>query len=190
MPDETPASPLLDSLTFRTIDPVRDAKLAVAHHVDACVASFGSDASYQGDASYLKWLRTRVEEYPDGHVLALRRYSGECVGQLELQVPYGLSVGYVNLFYVADRFRRQGYGRALHDYAERYFRSWEATRIDLHVSPHNRPAVGFYRRMGYKLMRVEPRRPGSMWLMSKVVEGGSQKDENGSKTSGGNRNRS
>jgi len=84
-------------LTFRRIDPLRDAKLAVAHHLDACVASFGSDASHQGDGPYLKWLRARIEEYPDGHVLAYRRGDDACVGQLELQVPYGLAVGYVNL---------------------------------------------------------------------------------------------
>jgi ribosomal protein S18 acetylase RimI-like enzyme len=162
-------SSLLDTLAFRRIDPIRDAKLAVAHHVDACVASFGTDASYQGDAAYLRWLRARVEEYPDGNVLAYRRADGVCVGQLELQVPYGLTVGYVNLFCVAERFRGLGYGRALHHYAENYFRAWEASRIDLHVSPANETAIGFYRRMGYKLTRIEPRRPGSMWLMSKPI---------------------
>src|SRR3954471_18861055 len=150
--DEMPTLPaatslMLFSLTFRRIDPIRDARIAVAHHLDACVASFGTDASYQGDAPYLKWLRARTEEYPDGHVLAYRRSDGACVGQLELQVPYGLSVGYVNLFYVTAMFRRQGYGAALQDYAERYFRSWEASRIDLHVSPANQAAVCFYRRV-------------------------------------------
>ena len=159
----------LSLLRFRTIDPVADARLAAAHHVDACIASFGSDASYQGDAAYLRWLRARVEEYPDGHVLAYLKSDGACVGQLDLQVPYGLAVGYVNLFYVTGRFRGQGFGRALHEYAERYFRSWEASRIDLHVSPANEPAIGFYRRMGYRLSRVEPRRPGSMWMMSKTL---------------------
>src|SRR4051794_11523771 len=174
MPDDTPppsaatSSPLA-TLAFRRIDPVRDAKLAVANHVDACVASFGTDAGYQGDGAYLRWLRARVEEFPDGHVLAYRRSDGACVGQLELQVPYGLSVGYVNLFYVTAMFRRQGYGAALQDYAERYFRSWEASRIDLHVSPANQAAVGFYRRVGYKLARIDPRRPGSMWMMSKLL---------------------
>lgn len=160
---ETTPPPIL---TFRTIDLKRDAGLAVANHVDACVASFGNDARFKGEASYVKWLRARVEEYPNGHVLAHR--GDECVGQLELQVPYGLNVGYVNLFYVTDRLRGQGFGRLLHDYAERYFRSWEATRIELHVSPTNERAVGFYRRMGYGLERIEPRRSG-MWLMSKTL---------------------
>jgi ribosomal protein S18 acetylase RimI-like enzyme len=169
MPDAT-TSPLLSSLRFRTIDPVRDAQLAVANHVDACIASFGTDASFQGSDPYLSWLRARVEEFPDGHVLAFGA-DGECVGQLELQVPYGLTVGYVNLFYVAERYRGRGFGRALHEYAERYFRSWDAARIDLHVSPSNESAVGFYRRIGYKLKRVETRRPGSMWLMSKPLAG-------------------
>jgi ribosomal protein S18 acetylase RimI-like enzyme len=160
-----PASPLLSSLTIRVIDPVHDAKLATANHVETCIASFGSDASFQGADRYIDWLRARVEEYPDGHVMAFR--GDEFVGQLELQVPYGMSVGYVNLFYVAPPCRRQGFGRALHDYAERYFRSWEASRIDLHVSPGNDAAVGFYRRMGYQTARVTSQRSGAMYLMSK-----------------------
>ncbi len=59
-------------LTYRTIDLRRDVRLAVAHHVDACVASFGSDARFKGESSYVNWLRSRIEEYPDGHVLAYR----------------------------------------------------------------------------------------------------------------------
>lgn len=153
-------------LTFRTIDVRRDVRLAVANHVDACIASFGDDARFKGESSYVSWLRSRVEEFPDGHVLAYR--GRDCVGQLELQVPYGLNVGYVNLFYVTDRFRGQGFGRLLHDYAEGYFRSWEASRIELHVSPTNEPAVGFYRKMGYRLARIEPRKSG-MWLMVKTL---------------------
>jgi len=155
---------LSTSLTLRTIDPVRDADLCAANHYDACIASFGEGTRYEGRDVYLKWLRERVEEFPDGHLLA---FAGRrCVGQLELQVPYGLSTGYVNLFYVTPVFRGLGFGRALHERAERYFQSWQAERIELDVSATNTRAVGFYRHLGYLLTRVD----GRIWRMERALD--------------------
>jgi ribosomal protein S18 acetylase RimI-like enzyme len=157
------------TLTFRTIDPRPgggDARLAYENHCDACRASFGAGANCTPFGSYRKWLSARVEEFPDGHVLAFR--GEQCVGQLELQVPYGLDVGYVNLFCVTPPFRRQGYGRLLHDFAERYFRSWEATRIQLDVSPDNRRAVGFYRHLEYRFTRISGE-TARLWRMEKCL---------------------
>lgn len=153
------------ALTYRTIDPdqAADADLAVAAYLDACRASYGNDSSFLGRRRHLEWLRSRVEEFPDGHVLAFDR--GRCVGQLELQVPYGMTSGYVNLYSVTEAARGQGYGRRLHEYADRYFRSWEADRVELHVSPLNERALGFYRHMGYRLARVE----GRLWRMARTV---------------------
>jgi ribosomal protein S18 acetylase RimI-like enzyme len=155
------------TLTYRTIDPEADASLAIANHWDACVASFGSTASarYQGATGYLNWLRTRVEEYPDGHVLAY--LENQCVGQLELQVPYGASDGYVNLYHVREKHRGKGIGRLMHDYVERYCRSWEANRIELHVSPTNQRAMGFYRGLGYRLVAASD--PAHLWRMAKAL---------------------
>lgn len=159
----------ISSLTYRTFDPIGDADLAAQNHYDACVASFGSAARYEGRDTYLRWLRRRVVEFPDGCVMA---YLGnDFVGHLELEVPYGLPVGYINLYYVAAPFRRQGYGRRLHEYADRYFRAWEATRIDLHVSPSNKRAVNFYRKMGYKVSAASDAPGVRLWKMTKEVEG-------------------
>jgi len=151
------------SLSYRTIDPVADADLAVAAYLDACRASYGDDSASVNRAKHLAWLRARVEEFPDGHVIAL--HDGRYVGQLELQVPYGLATGYVNLFYVSAEFRGRGYGRGMHEYAERYFRSWEADRVELHVSQTNERAVGFYRALGYRAERRE----GPLWRMVKAL---------------------
>lgn len=151
------------TLTYRTIDPDADASVAIAHHWGACVASFGpsAPAHYQGATAYLDWLSTRVEEYPDGHVLAY--LNDECVGQLELQVPYGVETGYINLYHVADGFRGKGIGRLMHDYVERYARSWDATKIELHVSPTNQRAMGFYRALDYRLVAASDR--AHLWRM-------------------------
>jgi len=138
----------IEGLKFRSIDPDRDAGLAFEHYQLACAATYGRFRRARAER-YLPWLKARVEEYPEGHVLA---YLGdECVGQMELQVPYGLTTGYVNLFYVAKAFRRRGVGRAMHERAEMYFRSWEANRVELDVALSNTPAVRFYRAMGYSL---------------------------------------
>ena len=158
-------APRTHTLTYRPIDPAdpADADLAVAAYVDACRASYGDDSTFPGRARHLAWLRSRVEEFPDGHVVAL--LDGRYVGQLELQVPYGSATGYVNLYYVSEPFRGRGYGRRMHEYAERYFRSWEAREIELHVAARNENATAFYRALGYKAARRE----GRLWRMRKVL---------------------
>lgn len=142
-------------LTFRRIDPRRDGDACYEHHREAHLASFGDLAHCREQRHYVRWMRGKIEEFPDGYVLAM--LGKRCVGHLELEVPYGLEAGYVNLFHVAGEFRRLGIGRRLHaEYAEPYFRSWEARRIDLHVAPTNRPAVAFYRSLGYRFTGDEP----------------------------------
>ena len=153
-------------LTFRTIDPDADARQAYAAHADACRASFGREATVSAIADHTRWLRARVEEFPDGHVLAC--LGDRCVGQLEVQVPYGKTAGYVNLFWVAPEFRGRGYGRRLQMYAERYCRSWEADRIELDVSPQNARAVGFYRHLGYHMREVGNSYAG-LWRMARPL---------------------
>jgi ribosomal protein S18 acetylase RimI-like enzyme len=149
-------------LVYRTIDLDVDHPLVVRNFRDTSAASYGPEARCPV-ATYVPWLKARIEEFPDGHVLA---WLGEaCVGQLELQVPYGLSRGYVNLFCVVPPFRGKGYGRLLHEFAERYFRSWQAETIELHVSKSNQAAIGFYRHLGYKLVEDDRK----LWKMTRTL---------------------
>jgi len=147
-------------LTYRPIDPIADVAFAYENYLAACVASFGSDETALSRPRYRAWLRSRVDEFPDGHVFALL---GETrIGQLELQAPYGLSTGYINLYTVAAPFRGMGFGKLMHAFVEKYFRAWEATEIDLHVAPANEVAVNLYRALGYRYVRDE----GKQWRMS------------------------
>jgi len=155
------------SLVYHRINVDADGVICAAHHYDACLESFGTAAGYEGRIRYLAFLREKVEEFPDGCLLAY--LEGRCLGHLELQVPYGLTIGYVNLFYVTPPFRGQGFGRLMHEHAERYFRSWEANRVELHVSPTNRRAVSFYKAMGYSFVQEEHRRQGRLWCMAKSL---------------------
>jgi len=152
------------ALSYRTIDLQADAERAVAHHLDACVCSFGDAARFQGARRYLRWLERKLEEFPDGFLMAF--IGDRCVGQLELEVPYGLETGYANLFYVTEAFRGMGFGRILHGRAEVYFKSWEANQITLHCSPDNERALGFYRSLGYR--RVDSGHK-ELWEMSKTI---------------------
>lgn len=150
------------AVSYRTIDPLPDARLAVAHQLDACTCSFGDARRFQGAVRYLRWLESKVQEFPEGFLMA---FAGEqCVGQLELEVPYGSDVGYVNLFYVTPPFRGLGFAQVLHDRAVAYFRSWEAGRIELHCSPTNRRAMQFYRRRGYTRLPAD-RHDGALWKL-------------------------
>ena len=140
-------------LTYRRIDPTADDAFAYDNYCAACVASYGSDAAALSRPRYRAWLRSRVEEFPDGHVFAM--LGDTRVGQLELEAPYGLPTGYVNLYAVAAPFRGMGFGKLMHRYVERYFRAWEARQVELHVSPTNEVALNFYRAMGYRMVNDE-----------------------------------
>jgi ribosomal protein S18 acetylase RimI-like enzyme len=154
------------ALTFRRIDLATDSAVAFENYRDACAASFGSADSSLPREKYLSWVADRLGEFPDGNVLA--SIGDRFVGQLELQIPYGLQTGYVNLFYVTRPWRRLGLGRRMHDFADRYFRSWEATAVELHVSPTNTAAVGFYRSLGYRKIATEDE-GGRMWKMRREI---------------------
>ena len=150
-------------LTYRRIDPVADEAMAYENYLAACTASYGDDSKAISVRRYRAWLRSRVDEYPDGHVLALLESTP--VGQLELQAPYGLATGYINLYAVAAPFRGMGFGRLMHGYVEEYFRSWEVRHIELHVSPNNVAALNLYRSLGYEFVKQD----GRQWLMRRTV---------------------
>jgi GNAT superfamily N-acetyltransferase len=156
-------------LTYRRMDLPVDGELAFSNYRRACIASFGSADSCSSQASYLAWLSRRIEEFPDGQIIA--SLGDRFVGQLELQVPYGSPTGYINLFYVAPAWRRLGFGRRLHEFAERYFRSWEATCVELHVSPNNIAAVRFYRSLGYRTIELDEARQ-RVWKMRREITAG------------------
>ena len=147
-------------LTYRKIDPIADIVFAYENYLAACIASYGGDDRALAPQRYRAWLRARVEEFPDGHVFAML---GEMrIGQLELQAPYGLPTGYINLYAVAAPFRGMGFGKLMHGYVEKYFRAWEVSDIQLHVSPTNDIAVKLYESLGYRFIKHE----GKQWRMS------------------------
>ena len=78
----------------------------------------------------------------------LAQVSGEPAGFLVVTMQ-GAFVGYVQLLGVAAKFRGQGVGRALIEFAERrVFR--ETPNVFICVSDFNAQARGFYAKLGYQ----------------------------------------
>ena len=78
----------------------------------------------------------------------LAKVDGERAGFLMINM-HGAFIGYIQLLGVAAKFRGQGVGKALIEYAEqRIFR--ETPNVFICVSDFNQDAVRFYRKMGYE----------------------------------------
>lgn len=103
---------------------------------------------------------------------------GEIVGRLSIARdahPASEHVADVGLM-VAQGHRRQGIGLALMEAAEAWARRAGMHKIELHVFPYNRAAIGLYERLGYEregFRRRHYRRGGELLdaiLMAKELE--------------------
>jgi RimJ/RimL family protein N-acetyltransferase len=77
---------------------------------------------------------------------------GELVGRLSISRdthPASRHVADLGLL-VAKAHRRRGVGRALLAAAEEWATAAGITKIELHVFPHNEPALALYRAVGYE----------------------------------------
>jgi RimJ/RimL family protein N-acetyltransferase len=113
------------------------------------------------------WLITTTDWRSPGderrYIKALRRYEhaavyvaetreGEIVGRLSLardRHPASTHVADLGLM-VAASHRRRGIGWALLEQAVRWARDHDVTKLELHVFPHNEPALALYERFGFE----------------------------------------
>jgi RimJ/RimL family protein N-acetyltransferase len=131
-----------------------------------------------GDAAELVALASAVGAEPEGWLLvgsgwrsageerrfirSLRRHpdaallvadlGSELVGRLSLSRdphPASAHVGDLGLM-VASAHRRRGVGTALLAAAEQWARESRIAKLELHVFPHNAPAIALYERVGYE----------------------------------------
>jgi RimJ/RimL family protein N-acetyltransferase len=110
-----------------------------------------------------RYLRA-VRRHSDAAVL-VAEINGTVVGRLSIARdphPASKHVADVGLM-VARKHRRHGAGTALMDAAEAWARGVGITKIELHVFPHNDPALALYTARGYEregLRRRHYRRGG------------------------------
>ena len=163
---------------------IRAAEPADAAELVALASAIGAepegwllaDAHWRSAADERRYIRA-VRRHPDA-ALFVAELDGQLVGRLSLardQHPSSAHVADVGLM-VAASHRRRGIGRALLLTAEEWARGAHVSKLELHVFPHNLPAIALYEQCGYEregLRRRHYRRPGGAYvdavLMAKEV---------------------
>ncbi len=93
----------------------------------------------------------RVRRDPSAAVFVAETPAG-VVGRLSISRdgnPVSHHVAELGLM-VAEGERRQGIGTALIEEAVKWARGSGVTKLELHVFPHNEPAIALYRKLGFK----------------------------------------
>ena len=135
-----------------------------------------TDSAWRSVADERRYLRA-LRRHPHGAVF-VAEIDGVVVGRLSVsRDPHPASghVADIGLM-VARGQRRTGVGTALMRAAEEWARTARVTKLELHVFPHNTPAIALYEKLGYAReghRRAHYRRPdGSLLdavLMAKFV---------------------
>jgi len=109
-----------------------------------------AEARWRSVAEERRYIRA-MRRHPDGAVI-VAEIDGVIAGRLSIardSHPASPHVADLGLM-VAARFRRQGAGSALMTAAENWARRARVTKLELHVFPHNLPAIALYERFGYE----------------------------------------
>lgn len=108
-----------------------------------------ADAQWRSVSAERRYVRA-LRRNPDGAVL-LAELDGAIVGRLSITRdlhPSSSHVADLGLM-VAAAHRRRGIGTALLEAAEQWARQAGVSKLELHVFPHNEPAIALYERLGY-----------------------------------------
>jgi ribosomal protein S18 acetylase RimI-like enzyme len=161
------------ALSFRPMEPERDADRFIAYARDLFTVSFGSDERFVQEfgpdgAGYAAWIRDKLVADPGSALFA-------CVGS----APVGMvvtgawridpSVGYVHHCYLTDAWRGRGLGVHLDDRATRDLRSREFRQARLSVALANAPALRFYEKLGWVDAGPRDDTPGVRFLVKALV---------------------
>ena len=135
-----------------------------------------ADSRWRSIADERRYIRA-VRRYADA-VLLVAEVNGVLAGRLSLsRDPHPSSAHVADLGLMVDAaYRRRGIGSALLDAAEEWACSAGVTKLELHVFPHNTPAIALYNGHGYEregYRRRHYRRPDGELvdtiLMSKLL---------------------
>jgi RimJ/RimL family protein N-acetyltransferase len=109
-----------------------------------------ADASWRSVADERRYIRA-VSRHPDA-ALFVAEADGEILGRLSImRDPHPSSAHVADLgLMVAASERRRGVGSALMVAAESWAHTAAITKVELHVFPHNLPAIGLYEKLGYE----------------------------------------
>ena len=108
-----------------------------------------ADSHWRSVADERRYVRA-LRRHPDG-ALIVADDAGMIVGRLSLvRDPHPSSAHVADLgLMVAASHRRRGIGRALLAAAEGWARGAAVSKLELHVFPHNAPAIALYESFGF-----------------------------------------
>jgi RimJ/RimL family protein N-acetyltransferase len=120
---------------------------AVGSEAEGWLITIGEWRSAADERRYLRSLR----RYPHAAVFVAETENA-IVGRLSVARdphPASAHVADVGLMIARDH-RRRGFGRALMRAAEEWAREAGVRKLELHVFPHNEPALALYESLGYR----------------------------------------
>jgi RimJ/RimL family protein N-acetyltransferase len=108
-----------------------------------------ADESWRGVADERRYLKA-IRNHPHAAVFVAEN-DGEIVGRLSIaRDPHPASNHVADLgLMVAASHRRRGLGRALLERAVDWARDARVRKLELHVFPHNAPAIALYESFGF-----------------------------------------
>jgi RimJ/RimL family protein N-acetyltransferase len=108
-----------------------------------------ADSRWRSVSEERRWIRA-LRRHPDAALLVAATEE-VLAGRLSIaRDPHPSSAHVADLgLMVAAGFRRRGIGTALLAAAEEWARSAGVTKLELHVFPHNAPAIALYEKHGY-----------------------------------------
>jgi RimJ/RimL family protein N-acetyltransferase len=109
-----------------------------------------ADSRWRSVADERRYIRS-LRRHPDAALLVAETDEG-IVGRLSLsRDPHPSSAHVADLgLMVAATDRRRGVGAALLERAESWARDAGVAKLELHVFPHNTPALALYEKLGYE----------------------------------------
>ena len=110
-----------------------------------------ADSRWRTESEERRYIRA-LQRHPDAALLVAELSHGELVGRISLmRDPHPASAHVADLgVMVAVGHRRQGIGTALMAAAESWARAARVKKLELHVFPHNEPAIRMYEKLGYE----------------------------------------
>lgn len=162
------------SLRHEYVDPALYEDYYKACYKDAWTFAHGSAEGFDAGSYY----DSALEHYAADPESVCLMYDGERrVGLLDMDVRHGEHAGYgwISLLYLEEEYRRRGFAVQLLARAIVKFEGMGRTALRLHVSEHNKAAIRFYGRYGFRELSSEPRRSGRLLLMERRL--GHSRDE-------------
>jgi RimJ/RimL family protein N-acetyltransferase len=131
-----------------------------------------ADSRWRSVADERRYIRS-VRRHPNAALFVAEADEG-IVGRLSIaRDPHPASAHVADLgLMVSATHRRRGIGAALLRQAERWAAGAHVSKLELHVFPHNAPAIALYERAGYEregVRRRHYRRPNGAYVDAIVM---------------------